>query len=335
MSNPEAGTSPAVEATTETAPLTLVRPLVKEIMEAVGEFTPEAITEAASIVAAGQDISVEEIKPMVAAVIFCNHNRFNRDISIAKALQWRDDMTNGEWRLNHQGLAFYVNGDIADGQHRMAGQALSGTTQKYSVFRDFGREDVDTIDLGKARTAADALQLKGIEDSKRKSAISKAVEEYLHAAEYGVKPRYSIKRLEQAVMDHDEDLDIALKIGDTSVENVTVPALTASEASTVAYLFWRGGYSGEIISGFLSSLQQGVATYPQSPTVDLNGQFTRARSTANRAHKLNKTAKMAMACKGIALWTEGKSVSRLKYSNKESLPEPTPPSVKVVEEYLA
>lgn len=304
------------------------RKLITDIREAVGYPYPEtAVAAAKELCKTGKAPSIETITPEVAAVIFDMHNGKNRDLSVSKAMHWRDDMAAGEWKLNHQGIAFYANGDLADGQHRMAGCALSGKPIQFLVVRDFDESAMDTIDIGKARTAGDALELKGIADGKRKSSIAKAVEEYLHQCEFGTRPRLSIAKIEQAVIDFDDELTDALRMGSASVENVTVPALTASEASTVCYLLIRGGYTREQVTGFIASLQQGIATYPQSPTVDLNGQFTRARSTEKRAHKLNKTAKLALCCKGIRYWTEGNSVSRLKFSARESLPEPTPPQV--------
>lgn len=323
MSNPEVN---GVDESSAASAASSASKVAAAVLTAVGgSHTTEARAEAAELTRTGRAPSVEKITPAVAAVLFTECNGMNRDFSESKAMQWRNDMANGEWKLNHQGIAFYKNGHIADGQHRLAAVALSGVTIETLVMRDFSEAALDTIDLGKGRSAGDALELRGVEDGKAKARIAKDVEEYLHQAEFGVRPHLSVAKIEKAVMDHNAELAHAIHVGVASVQNVTVPALTAYEAATVAYLLHRGGYLQPQIDGFMASLQQGIATYAQSPTVDLNGQFTRARLTVNKAHKLNKTAKLALVCKGIALWTEHKSVSKMKYSAKESLPMPNPP----------
>lgn len=76
-----------------------------------------------------------------------------------------------------------------------------------------------------------------------------------------------------------------------------------------------GGYPVFHVVGFISSIQQGVATYPESPTVDLSRQFVKAKFfRQQQAIALNKKEKMALALKGAALWTEGKSVARVKWN---------------------
>ncbi len=231
MSNVNVESAASVETASES------RKLVKEIREIHGYPYPEqAVKKAAALIASGQDPSVETITPEVAAVLFDEYNGRNRDFSVSKALQWRDDMKNGEWKLNHQGIAFYTNGNLGDGQHRMAGCALAGVAIQTLVFRDFSEGALDTIDLGKARNAGDALELRGIINGKQKATIARPVEEYLHQVEFGIKPRFSVARIEQLVIDNDKALAEAIALGSASVENVTVPALTASEAMTVIYL---------------------------------------------------------------------------------------------------
>ncbi|WP_277214004.1 hypothetical protein, partial [Isoptericola croceus] len=88
----------------------------------------------------------------------------NRNFGLAKAKFYADAMKRGEWKLIHQGLAFYPDGKIADGQHRLAAVAISGTTQKFVMFPNFQDGDVDAIDVGKARSAGDAVQLLGFEE---------------------------------------------------------------------------------------------------------------------------------------------------------------------------
>ena len=104
----------------------------------------------------------------------------------------------GEWKVTHQGLAFYKDGKIADGQHRLAAVAESGTDQRFVMFPNFEDGAVDAIDIGKARSAGDAVQLLGIEDAKFKAAVSRAVVEYAHEIETGRKLNPTIIQIERS-----------------------------------------------------------------------------------------------------------------------------------------
>src|SRR5262245_63796756 len=75
----------------------------------------------AALVKAGQPVGIKEISPPMAALLFKNHNGHNRDFGYAKALYYAQAMERSEWKLTHQGVAFYPDGNTADGQHRFGG----------------------------------------------------------------------------------------------------------------------------------------------------------------------------------------------------------------------
>lgn len=277
-------------------------------------------------VATCQQIRVETINSFVAAVIYKNHNEINRSLSPARVCDYRDAMTRKEWKLHHQGIAFYPNHTLADGQHRMAGLALSGGEEGFLVYPNFNKDAIDTIDRTARRTAGEALQMMGIDDAKVKATIAKGAMEYLGELENYRRPKLSDPQIERFVIDNNEQITESIRIGRDSLKNVSDPCLGESESSLLAQLMSMGGYPGMHTVGFISSIQQGVATYPESPTVDLSRQFVRAKVSDNNKDRLNKKEKMALALKGAAYWTENKSVAKLKWNPaKEALPSNQPP----------
>ena len=101
-------------------------------------------------------VRIDGLAPVQAALLYHEHQGHNRDYSLSKTNYYAEAMKRGEWKLIHQGMAFYPDGNIADGQHRAAAVAVSGTTQKFVMFPNFQDGAVDAIDVGKARSAGDA-----------------------------------------------------------------------------------------------------------------------------------------------------------------------------------
>lgn len=271
---------------------------------------------------AGSGNRYETIPAAVAAVLFRDHNKRNRDLTLSKVIGYRDAMQRGEWKRHHQGLAFYDDGTLADGQHRIAATALSGMANiEFMVSADFPKDAIDTIDRVKTRTAGEALLMMGVMDGKAKAALGRTAMEYVFEEQNSKRPTFTDIQVERWVMEKDSLLAKALIIGRKSTENVSDPCLTQMEAATDAALMLLGGWGEQQTVSYIASIQQGVATYPESPTVILSKLFLRAKINARRTDRLTKKTKIALALKGAALWLEEKSVARMVWNpTKEALP---------------
>lgn len=290
--------------------------------EALKRATDEDRANAAALGKPGSGIRIETITPTIASVVFREMNKRNRTVGMSKVIVQRDAMNRGEWKLHHQGIAFYPDGTLADGQHRMAALALSSSQPlRFVVSSDFDKDAIDAIDRSARRTAGEALVMLGIEDGKAKASMARTVMEYVYEEQNGRRPSFTDPQVEKWVLDHDETLSKALNVGRKSVENVSDPCLGQAEAATFACLMLIGGWGDQATVSYIASIQQGVATYPESPTVALSKLYLRAKINARRTDRLSKKAKIALALKGAALWLEEKSVARMTWNaSKESLP---------------
>lgn len=293
--------------------------LIDKAMEADHAMVSKLVDPAALI-------GIYEITPVVAALIYAHHNGHNRDFSLSKAHGYAEAMRRGEWKLNHQGLAFYPNGDLADGQHRTAAQVLSGTTQRYVIMPNFDKDAFDTIDVGKGRTAGDAVQLRGLTDPKIKAAIARTVIQYEAEVGTGRVPQPTVIEIEKFVNANNGALDEALSMTRAILMRVSEPVLSEAESATAALLLMRGGYVPQVVGAFLTAVQLGIADYPEAPTTDLSRQFMRARVSQRKSDVMNRKHKLALMCKGAQLFVQNKSVRSVTWkASKEPLPSPMPP----------
>lgn len=110
------------------------------------------------------------ITPEQARAWLVGNNAGNRELRETTRDAYARDMRNGDWRLNHQGIAFNDADELIDGQHRLAGIVESGLTVTMLVSHGWPRATtqrtklMDTVDRGAARSIADVLGLQhGIE----------------------------------------------------------------------------------------------------------------------------------------------------------------------------
>lgn len=108
------------------------------------------------------DITVETITPKKAEA-WLNANKTNRTLREGVVEQYAKDMKTGNWTQCTAPIAFYDDGDLADGQHRLYAIVESGTTQQFTVMRGLQRKDGLNIDTGLARSLVDAGKISGLD----------------------------------------------------------------------------------------------------------------------------------------------------------------------------
>ncbi len=108
------------------------------------------------------NIKIMKITPKDAKNLLSKNNS-NRKINKSHLDMLIRTIKKGEWRLNHQGIAVYEDGDIADGQHRLTAIVETGVALEMPVFTGI-KKDVYTslsIDCGRSRTVTDGAKICG------------------------------------------------------------------------------------------------------------------------------------------------------------------------------
>jgi len=107
-----------------------------------------------------ESIRKERITPRKAKKILSKVNNGNRNISNYYVDSYAVDMKNHKWSLNNQLIAFDVDGNLVDGQHRLMAVIRSGVPITTYVMYGLDRNSViETIDKGRPRSIAHTLQM--------------------------------------------------------------------------------------------------------------------------------------------------------------------------------
>jgi hypothetical protein len=85
-------------------------------------------------------------------------NKHNRKLRASVVQRYAEDMKSGSWQRTHQGIAFDEDGNLVDGQHRLAAIVESGVTVNIMVTTGLPHGTY-MLDGGFGRTVKDQLLL--------------------------------------------------------------------------------------------------------------------------------------------------------------------------------
>lgn len=99
--------------------------------------------------------AVETVTPEVAAMWLTRNCSENRNLSRGRVEELARAILQGQWRLTHQGIAFGENGDLIDGQHRLAAIVRAGVPVQILVTRGLPQSSFSVMDRGWTRSLRD------------------------------------------------------------------------------------------------------------------------------------------------------------------------------------
>ena len=125
------------------------------------------------------------VTPQMARDWLEKNNKGNRNIRKGDVDLIRQMIERGLWEPTHQGIAFYDDNTLADGQHRLHAIAQSGAAVWVNVTTGLPRRAIHAIDGGAVRTKLDRLQFSGIRTDKHRVAACDLLIRQYRAEEAG------------------------------------------------------------------------------------------------------------------------------------------------------
>lgn len=99
----------------------------------------------------------------------------NRNINAVRVDLFVRLIRDGKFHLTHQGLAFYADGDLADGQTRLTAILKAGVSVLMFVTRGLPRSAIHAIDGGRPRSLHDVIHFLGVGLSKNHVAVCRVL----------------------------------------------------------------------------------------------------------------------------------------------------------------
>lgn len=138
-------------------------------------------------------------------------------------------IVSGKFCLTHQGVAFYEDGDLADGQTRLSAIVKAGVSVPMFVTRGLPRSAIHAIDGGRPRTVRDVLHFLGMPLSSQHVAVVRVLWNQYH-----VQRRGGSQCWDNSSVDTDTFVVFASAVGDAVV--FAMPGTRARGLSHASYV---------------------------------------------------------------------------------------------------
>lgn len=128
--------------------------------------------------------TIKEITPQWASQVLVTRNPNNRPLSQSFVDRLARDICVGAFAVTHQGIAFDENGDLLDGQHRLAAIVKANKSVKMVVstgipvkhrLNGVAVNTFELIDGGRKRGVGQMLQMAGFTNANRQAAIVRTI----------------------------------------------------------------------------------------------------------------------------------------------------------------
>jgi len=248
------------------------------------------------------------------ALEWLSHNENNRNLRTADVQYLRDCILSGSWRVTHQGIAFYEDGTLADGQHRLNAIMEAGIGVWVNVTRGMPLANADAIDRGIPRNNKDHLHFRGVKsDTRRVAACVCMINQYFVERSENA-TRWSKRRLrpDEFAKFYDAFSD-AIEFGYQSHRQ-----LHACVVAAVASAWFTA--DRDRLAQFCSLLASGAATDAgDHAAIRLRDFLLKKQYGQGEAARNDLFLK---ACSALRAFMDGRPVSKLYATNDHAFPLP-------------
>lgn len=240
------------------------------------------------------------VTPELAQRWLDTKNTRNRNISSRKVEAYADDMRSGRWHATHQNaIAFYKDGNLADGQHRLSAIVKSGASVEFIVW--FGLDDKAAygIDAHKMRATQDQIKIAGGCDWITKDVVACA--RVMMVKDKGVK-----LVTPQQIADFCEKHREAITFAHSNLPKCV--SVSAPIRAAVAAAFYYE--DKDLLSDWCSIIASGVGAIPLSKTVLVLRERI-IREALGGGNTIVRQGLNKMAMRSIQAYCSGQVISRI------------------------
>lgn len=243
----------------------------------------------------------------------------NRHMNEERVKKYVGAMERLEWRVNGEGIIFDCNGQLIDGQHRLAAVVQSGISLPMLIVRGVEPEVFSTLDSGQTRTLGQILKMKGYPYFQNLSSMANNL--FMYAAGYDLRTRtHHWPTPQQAIQFIEDNPEI--------VESTKVGTLIAVElrCSVLAigmlhFLATQIDEDGSDVSFFFDALRHGEGLMRGDPIYALR---SRLQAEGRGLRRLPSVEQFALGIKAWNAYRRGERVTALRWRAGGASPEAMP-----------
>lgn len=252
------------------------------------------------------------ISPDKCREILSSRNKRNRTPVLAVQKRIASDLVNGKWKVNGETIIFSRDGQLLDGQNRLAAAVMADRPLRTWIVFGADPEAFDTIDSGKTRKGGDVLSIDGEKSTLILAAALALVwnEEQGTVARIGPTPPPSTLR--DILARHPGIRDSVRYAGSHRIENLIQPRI-------VAYCHYR--FNSKSVNdnyNFFCDLESGANLDTGDPVLVLRNRLIKVHSSRS---KLPPRDVLALMIKAWNFRRSGQSIRNLIWKSDEQFPD--------------
>ena len=260
------------------------------------------------------DVRLISITPELADKIL-GFNTENRRMRGFAAKDYAATMTEGGWKLTHQGIALDTNGIVQDGQHRLQGIVDSGTTQQFFIFVGMDPAAYTALDIGMKRTYGDTMTRVGHNNAAQLGSCARLVFLF-QRRDFTSTWKVTNQQVLDTVSEDEDGFVMAMTWGGRLKKP---PIGLAVHVGAAAFYLISRANSAERVNQFFQGLIDMEFEHGRS---DPRNVLVRALSNLSGTSRTGPE-KLALVIKAWNAWEEGRTISVLSWRRNEEMPKVT------------
>ena len=244
------------------------------------------------------------------AEAFVAANPRNRPISRLTVEQYTDDILNERWPNSGGTIKLNADLEMLDGQHRCLALIEANkinpaiTELPIPVLMGYTNDSQDYMDIGRQRTVADQLSMRGKPYAGVVSAAARHVVAYQINGGAEIIRHISHPKILKWVTDHPEIQDYAQVLSRHTANSSAIPV---SGLVAAMWLLVDNGADAETVADFMNSVKTGANLPADDPVLALR---TRTINAQTRNEDLNTTVRFLMVLRAWNMWRRGEKAQR-------------------------
>lgn len=262
------------------------------------------------------DIMVTTITPVQAAKLLAK-NQSNRKIRDTVVRKYASDMAAGRWQLGAGTIDFDSDGNLLNGQHRLAACVLADVPFETIVVHNVAAGTQTVMDIGAGRSLADLLHFRG---EKNSAALSSAINTGWKWRE-GQLTQPTMPSRQQALdwLDHNPSIRDFIISTQPTRQALTIPA-----SALTCFMHQANRIAPASAAEFFEALRTGANLDAGHPILVFRN-YALNQAVHRNMHRASSVVFLAILVKAWNAWMLGNDVKQLAWrrgqKQREEFPE--------------
>jgi hypothetical protein len=253
--------------------------------------------------AGGAKIGLQKIGPDEAAAML-EHNSRNRSLTAKTTRKYVRAIESNDWPFLGDPIRFDSEGNLLDGQHRLAAIVETGAVIEFVVVRGIPADSQKYMDGGRTRTAVDQLKIEGMANAPAAAAVATCAMRWDLGDILAANIKFSTFEVVDWVEEHVDQVEAAVSAANR------VRVATGATISIVggAHIQATRVATGDVIDSFFNGLITGAGLEAGSPILSLRDTVSRNK----RDGTLTRQNELWYTTHAWNSWRAGKKIHKLQ-----------------------